>query len=193
VRGIYRGGIYLYHQVNKRMGFSSTLAKIRELYERFPELDEIVIEDKANGPAIADVLRHDAASLPIVTVNPMGGKVARAEAITPFINAGNYYIAEDLDEEEVDWHMATSLSARDKILTQHKSFPYGKHDDMVDENSQGTIRLIKLITGDEPKPERRFIRYVRWYPDMWEDFEQMSPAEQDKFIKTYGAPLEWAD
>ena len=193
VRGIYRGGIYLYHQVNKRMGFSMTLAKIRELYERFPELDEIVIEDKANGPAIADVLRHDAASLPIVTVNPMGGKVARAEAITPFINAGNYYIAEDLDEEEVDWHMATSLSARDKILTQHKSFPYGKHDDMVDENSQGTIRLIKLITGDEPKPERRFIRYVRWYPDMWEDFEQMSPAEQDKFIKTYGAPLEWAD
>ena len=62
---------------------------------------------------------------------------------------------------------------------------------MVDECSQGTIRLIKLITGEEPKAERRFLRYTKWYPDMWEDFEQMTPAEQEKFIQIYGAPEEW--
>lgn len=191
LRGIYQGGIYLYHQVNKRMSFVNTIEKIKWFFEQFPEIDELVLEDKANGPAIADTLRYSDNVPPVVCVNPMGGKVSRAEAITPFVKSGNYYIAEDLDEEDVDWHIPTTLSAREKIITQHKSFPYGKHDDMVDENSQGTIRLIKLITGEEPKQERRFLRYTRWYPDMWEDFEQMDSVAQEKFILTYGAPEEW--
>ncbi len=191
LRGIYSGGVYLYHQVNKRMSFVQTMEKIKWFCEEFPEIDEMVLEDKANGPAIADVLRYTDKAPPVVCVNPMGGKVSRAEAITPFVKAGNYYIAEDLDEDDVDWHIGTTLSAREKIIAQHKAFPYGKHDDMVDENSQGTIRLIKLITGEEPKAERRFLRYTKWYPDMWEDFERMTSAEQEKFIQTYGAPEEW--
>lgn len=193
LRGIYRGDIYLYYQLNKRLSFVETVSKIKEIAEKFPEIDELVLEDKANGPAIADVLRYMEGIPPVVTVNPMGGKPARAQAITPFIEAGHYYIAEDLDEEEVDWYGPTTMTAREKIITQHKSFPYGKYDDMVDENSQGTIRLVKLITGETPKAERRFVRYVKWYPDMWEDFEQMNAEEQRKFIQTYGAPLEWAD
>lgn len=193
IRGIYRGGIYLYHQVNKRLTFVQTLDKIKELFLLYPELDECVIEDKANGPAIVDMLRYAENVPAIVAVNPMGGKVSRAEAITPFVKSGNYYIAEDLDENEVEWHVNTNMTAREKVITQHKSFPYGKHDDMVDEDSQGTIRLIKLVTGEEPVPERRFIRYTHWYPDMWADFEQMSSKEQEQFIQTYGAPEEWLD
>lgn len=192
LRGLYRGGVYLCHQVNKRLSFVETLEKIKWFYEQYPEIDEMVLEDKANGPAIADVLRYVPNAPPVVCVNPMGGKVSRAEAITPFVKSGNYYIADDLDEDDVDWHIPVQMSAREKIISQHRAFPYGKHDDMVDENSQGTIRLIKLVTGEEPKAERRFIRYTKWYPDMWEDFEQMTPAEQEKFIQTYGAPEEWA-
>lgn len=192
LRGLYRGGVYLCHQVNKRLSFVETLEKIKWFYEQYPEIDEMVLEDKANGPAIADVLRYVPNAPPVVCVNPMGGKVSRAEAITPFVKSGNYYIADDLDEDDVDWHIPVQMSAREKIIAQHRAFPYGKHDDMVDENSQGTIRLIKLVTGEEPKAERRFIRYTKWYPDMWEDFEQMTPAEQEKFIQTYGAPEEWA-
>ena len=192
LRGLYRGGVYLCHQVNKRLSFVETLEKIKWFYEQYPEIDEMVLEDKANGPAIADVLRYVPNAPPVVCVNPMGGKVSRAEAITPFVKSGNYYIADDLDEDDVDWHIPVQMSAREKIIAQHRAFPYGKHDDMVDENSQGTIRLIKLITGEEPRAERRFIRYTKWYPDMWEDFEQMTPVEQEKFIQTYGAPEEWA-
>ena len=194
LRGIYRGGIYLCHQVNKRMSFVQTVDKIKWFNENYPEIDEIVLEDKANGPAIADILKYTDTVPPVVCVNPMGGKVSRAEAITPFVRSGNYYIAEDLDEDDVDWHIPTTLSAREKIITQHKSFPFGKHDDMVDETSQGMVRLIKLITGEEPMPERRrFLRYTKWYPDMWEDFEQMDAAAQEKFVQTYGAPIEWCE
>lgn len=190
LRGIYRGGIYLYHQVNKRMGFVETMEKIKWFTKEFPEIDELVIEDKANGSAIADVLKYEPSAPPVVTVNPMGGKMSRAEAIAYYVKAGMMYIAEDLDDE-VDWHMPTTMTPRERVIAQHKSFPYGKHDDMVDECSQGCIRLIKLITGETPKPERKFVRYTKWYPDMWEDFEQMNAKEQEKFIQIYGAPEEW--
>ena len=191
LRGIYQGKIYLYHQVNKRMGFVETMETIKWFYENFPEIDEMVIEDKANGPAIADVLRYVPDAPPVVCVNPMGGKVSRAEAIAYYVKAGMVLIAEDLDEDDVHWHVPTDMTAREKIIYQHKSFPFGKHDDLVDECSQGVVRLIKLITGEEPKQERRFIRYTKWYPDMWEDFERMSSIDQEKFVQTYGAPEEW--
>lgn len=193
LRGIYKGGIYLYHQVNKRLTFVQTVEIIQQLCKMYPEIDELVIEDKANGSAIGDTLRYCENIPPLVMVNPMGGKVARAEAITPFIKSGNYYIATDIPDDCVDWYIPTTMTAREKIIAQHKAFPYGKHDDMVDENSQGTIRLIKLITGEEPQQRRRFLRYTKWYPDMWEDFERMSSAEQEQFVLTYGAPLEWQD
>ena len=72
-------------------------------------------------------------------------------------------------------------------------FPYAKNDDMVDACSQALTRLIKLLTGEEPMPDRRPIRYVKWYPDMWDDYESMTAEEQQRFIMTYGAPLEWRD
>lgn len=192
LRGIYKGNIYLYHQVNKRMSFVETLNKIREISKLYPQIDEVVIEDKANGPATIDVLQRENDIPPLVAVDPRGGKVSRAEAISPSIKSGIYYIADDLDNE-VDWHIDTTMTPREKILAQFRSFPYGRHDDMVDECSQGMIRLIKLITGEEPLPERRFIRYTKWYPDMWEDFEQMTAKQQEKFVQTYGAPLEWEE
>ena len=191
LRGLYKGGIYLYHQVNKRMGFVDTMEKIKWFAHNFPEIDELVIEDKANGSAIADTLRYEPISPPVVAVNPMGGKMSRAEATAYSVKSGMMYIADDLDEDDVDWHMPTTMTAREKIIAQHKTFPYSKNDDMVDEASQGNIRLIKLIKGEEPIPERRFVRYTKWYPDMWEDFDQMTAKEQEKFVLTYGAPEEW--
>lgn len=194
LRGIYKGGIYLCHQVNLRLSFVETVEKIKWFFREYPEIDEFVIEDKANGPAIADTLKYTEGAPPVVTVNPMGGKQSRAEAITPFMKSGMYFIADDLTESDVDWHVPTNMSAREKIISQHKSFPFGKHDDMVDENSQGTIRLIKLITGETPMQEKHYLRYVHWYPDMWEDFESLeTEREREKFIATYGAPEEWRD
>ena len=70
IRGIYEGGIYLYHQVNKRLSFTETgLQKIKNLIKMFPEIDELVIEDKANGPAIIDTLLYIDGIPPVVSVN----------------------------------------------------------------------------------------------------------------------------
>ena len=49
---------YLRHIVNRQMGFSETLRAIRAVAARFPSARRVLIEDKANGPAILEVLRR---------------------------------------------------------------------------------------------------------------------------------------
>ena len=50
-----------------------------------------------------------------------------------------------------------------------------------------------MITGEEPVPKRNYVRFTKWYPDMWEDYYNMNEMEQEQFIRQYGAPLEWQD
>ena len=64
---------------------------------------------------------------------------------------------------------------------------------MVDSGTQALARIIKMITGEEPVPKRNYVRFTKWYPDMWEDYYNMNEMEQEQFIRQYGAPLEWQD
>lgn len=193
---IYDNEIWLRKLINKRMGFIDTVNKIKALVKEFPMIDEIVIEDKANGPAIIETLQYVEGMAPIVAVNPKGGKYSRAQAISPFVQTGQVHVFTDFTPDEVvDIEQTTNkvLLPHEAFIEQFARFPFAKHDDMVDAGSQGLTRLIKLLTGEEPMPDRKPIRYVRWYPDMWADYEQMNAAEQQQFIMTYGAPLEWRD
>lgn len=193
---IYDNEIWLRKLINKRMGFIDTVNKIKALVKEFPMIDEIVIEDKANGPAIIETLQYVEGMAPIIAVNPKGGKYSRAQAISPFVQMGRVHVFTDFTPDEViDIEQTTNkvLLPHEAFIEQFARFPFAKHDDMVDAGSQGLTRLIKLLTGEEPMPDRKPIRYVRWYPDMWADYEQMNAAEQQQFIMTYGAPLEWRD
>ena len=194
--GLAQKRVYLYKLINKRMGFVQTVQKIREFVEKYPTMDELIIEDKANGSAIIDTLHYIDGMPTIVGINPMGGKYSRAQAVSPFVAAGNVYIANDFSEEEledIEWDGKEKLSGHMRFVTQHSNFPFMKNDDMVDAETQALARLIKLVTGEEPIPERKYLRYTKWYPDMWEDYEQMNAMEQEEFVRTYGAPLEWKD
>lgn len=196
--GLYNSEIYLYGLVNKRMGFIETVERIKRFIKEYPTIDQLVIENKANGAAIIDTLRLIPDMPGIVPVTPIGGKYARAEAISPTVAAGMVHLCtdwtpEECNECEVDSEGDTKLPPHTLFVKQLAHFPYAKHDDMVDSASQGIARLVKMLTGEEPLPQRKFTKFVRWYPDMWDDYEQMSPLEQDRFIMTYGAPLEWKE
>lgn len=65
--------IYLVDRYKKHAGFQETLTAIRTMKLRHPEATAIFIEDKANGPAIIDSLRHEIGG--IIAVNPEGGEV----------------------------------------------------------------------------------------------------------------------
>lgn len=194
--GIKQRHVWLYKLVNKRMGFVETVQKIKKFTQDFPSIDELIIEDKANGSAIIDTLHYMDNVPTIIGVNPLGGKYSRAQAVSPFVAAGNVHIPNDFTEAElkdIEWDGKEQLSGHMRFITQHSKFPFMKNDDMVDADTQALARLIKLITGEEPMPERKYLRFTKWYPDMWEDFEKMNAMEQELFIKEYGAPLEWQD
>lgn len=194
--GLAQNHVYLYKLVNKRMGFVETCNKIRQMCKEFPTIDQLLVEDKANGSAIIDTLHYIEGMPPVVGVNPLGGKYSRAQAVSPFVATGVVHIPNDFTEEEsreIEWDGNEKLSPHNRFITQHSRFPFMKHDDMVDAETQALTKMIKLITGEEAKPEKRYIRFTKWYPDMWNDFENLNSLEQEKFIQTYGAPLEWEE
>lgn len=195
--GIAQSHCYLYKLINKRMGFVETVQRIKRFVKDFPNIDQLVIEDKANGPAIIDTLHYIEGMPATIGVNPLGGKYSRAQAVSPFVMSGSVHIPNDFTSEEskeIEWDGPELLAPHQRFIVQHSKFPFMKHDDMVDAETQALTRLIKLITGEEPMPEKRsYIRYTKWYPDMWEDFENMNSFEQQQFINTYGAPLEWEE
>ena len=194
--GMAQNHAYLYKLINRRMGFVETVRKIRDLVKDFPNIDQLIIEDKANGSAIIDTLHYIDGMPPIVGINPLGGKYSRAQAVSPFVASLSVHIPNDFtsaEAAEIEWDGNEVLAPHKRFILQHSRFPFAKHDDMVDACSQALTRLIKYVTGEEPLPERKYIRFSKWYPDMWEDFEQMNSLEQQQFIARYGAPLEWAD
>lgn len=126
-----RAGVryYLLHQVRARMGFMASKDAVQLVSTMFPSATAVLIEDKANGPAVLDALRDDVPGL--LPILPDGSKVSRAHAVTALWAAGNVYIP---DEEECPW-------VRD-FVEELLSFPASGHDDQVDAMTQG-LRYLK--------------------------------------------------
>ena len=105
------------------MGFTDTVAAFRALAAKWPGAARKLVEDKANGPAVIDALKHAVPG--IIPVEPDGSKTARAHAVTTFFEAGNVLLPHP---EHCPW-------AREYVaeLTQ---FPGAPHDDQVDATTQ---------------------------------------------------------
>lgn len=123
---------YLLDQVRRRMSFSETKAAIVTMRRKWPKATKILIEDKANGPAIVDSLTKDVAG--IEAINPEGGKIARANAVTPLYAAGNVHIVTP-DAPGYEWVNDWKL--------EHIAFPRGLHDDQVDAGTQALVWLYE--------------------------------------------------
>ena len=87
VTGVKQGNTYLRYLVRKRMDLPDTIDKILYLLKKFPEIEVIYIEDKANGPGIVSVIKKWRKKLDIserdfpsvVPVEPEGSKYSRAQ------------------------------------------------------------------------------------------------------------------
>lgn len=115
-RGVHR---ILTAQVRGRWSFTATLPQVRGFSAA--HVPTRIIEDKANGTAIIDVLREEIDG--IIPVSPKDSKEVRARAQTPTIEAGNVLLPHP-SEPGCEW--VTDL------LTETRNFPTGAHDDMVD-------------------------------------------------------------
>ena len=128
--------VYLLDLVNDKMSFVESVAAVRRLSGKWPKARAKVVENKANGPAIVNLLEKEIPGM--VEFNPAGSKEERALSVTPYFEAGNIWFP---DPREVPW---VEDLIRDLLI-----FPKGQYKDTVDALVQGILYLMDkpLMTG----------------------------------------------
>jgi predicted phage terminase large subunit-like protein len=114
-------------QVRGRMDCPGTVKAVREMSAKWPGTAAILIKDKANGSAVIQMLQYEVPG--ILPVNPSGGKIARAQAISPLVEAGNVYLPHP---DYAPWV--------NDFIEECVQFPNGAHDDQVDAMTQALLR-----------------------------------------------------
>ena len=153
---------YMRYCLNKRMTFTETLTAIRQVRSLYPYATRVLVEDKANGSAIIDVLSQEPGMF-CVPINPKGGKEARVNSIAPAIEAGNVLLP-------------AGAAWVEPFLDQFAKFPNDVHDDMVDSCSQALVFMIyssgRIDVPLSPK-EQLYQDMVREEQDAFLDNERM--------------------
>ena len=134
VAGRHGADIYLMDRVKGQWAFSESCRQVEALRRKYPASATILIEDAANGPAIIEVLRHRVSG--IIAVQPEGGKLARAYAAQPQVEAGNVY----LPNPRPHGRLMPERAWVDDFLYQLTGFPNSAHDDDVDALTQLVVR-----------------------------------------------------
>ena len=126
------------------MDCPTTVKAVRQLSAKWPASLAKLIEDKANGSAVVQMLTHEIPG--ILAVTPQGGKVARATAVSPMIEAGNVCLPHP--------HIAPWVN---DFIEECAAFPNGTHDDQVDSMTQALMRWRMMI------PQQTVIYYREPY------------------------------
>lgn len=126
-----RGGeFFLLDQIRDQMAFSATCKAIATLSMKWKRATRKLVEDKANGPAVIDVMGKKVPGL--LPVDPRGGKIARAHAVEPLWESGNVWLP---DPEIAPW-----IHDFVEEVIGFTGDP-GKKDDQVDAMTQALSHL----------------------------------------------------
>lgn len=122
VWGRLGANVYLLDQMREHMGFVETEDAIKTMSKRWPQITIKLIESKANGDGLIDVLHGKIPG--IMGVDPEGlDKEARADSVTWVIRAGNVYIPNP-SKPGYGWAQ--------NFIDECATFPLGRNDDQVD-------------------------------------------------------------
>ena len=139
VWGVCDANRYLMDQFRERIDFSGTVEAVKAMKARYPETQEIYIEDKANGPAVISVLRDKIER--ITPVNPEGGKIGRAHSQSSLWASGNVLVPE-------------GMSFTRTFVDEVTAFPNSPHDDQVDAMTQALVKLKASAPHVKRQPEK---------------------------------------
>lgn len=93
------------------------------------------VEDKVSGTTLMQYIRRTNPDLAVIPIRVEADKTARAHGVTPLCETGRVRFP---DPERYPGTMTWS----EELLAQIKSFPAGKHDDMVDAFVYGLKRFL---------------------------------------------------
>jgi predicted phage terminase large subunit-like protein len=117
---------YLVDCWHGRVEFPELRRIVLEQYEKHRP-HAVIVEQAAAGFAVVQELQQ-MTKLPIIGIPAKGSKESRAEAVTPYFEAGKVLLPVGMPWLE-DW------------INEHLRFPAGKHDDQVDTTSLALCRL----------------------------------------------------
>ena len=121
------GFAYVLDVFRDKLEFPALKRKAKELYEKWmPSI--VLIENKASGQSLQQELLVDT-DIPAILLNPKEGKVERATAVTPYVEAGRVLLPDQAHWKE-DW------------LIEHTKFPNSIKDDQVDVSCMLLERLF---------------------------------------------------
>jgi predicted phage terminase large subunit-like protein len=119
---------WLLDEIRRKMTFTEMLRATLEMCERWPSIRKVLIENKASGPDVIDMLEQTLKScrVEVVPVDPgRNDKYTRARAATPGVEAGEVILpSETLCPWVKDW------------LDEVCGFPFKEAKDRVDAFSQ---------------------------------------------------------
>lgn len=121
---------YLIDQCREKLSFTETLESIKTMCKRWPQATQLLIEDKANGPAIIDTLKKEIPG--IIEEKPVKDKTSRLIAVSHLIKGGNVYIP---DPRLYDWVYNYKIEL--------STVPGAKYDDQADSTSQALKYLSR--------------------------------------------------
>lgn len=127
---------YLLDFFLERADIVDSIAAILRLTGKWPDAIGKLVEDKANGPAVISMLKNRVTGM--IPVDPQGGKVVRAYAVQPQVEAGNVYLP----------HPAL-FGWVDTFRTSCAGFPNLAHDDDVDAMTQALTRFEQRDGRDD--------------------------------------------
>jgi predicted phage terminase large subunit-like protein len=133
VWGMTGAKFYCYHSVVESLSFSATIEAIRAVLAMYPTVNAILVEDKANGSAVIEILQKEFPQ--VVPMNPKTSKIARAHAANVYYQARSVFHLAD-----AEW-----LGRKETNL---KHFPKGRRADDVDCTSQALVWLAAQSMAD---------------------------------------------
>ena len=121
VWGFVGSKAYLLNEYRGKWGITNSIIQIKRMKQDYPSMGRILIEEKANGSAVLELLHDEIPGLH--AVNPKDGKIQRAWAVLPYVEAGDVYLPDYYSWTE-DW------------LEEVCVFPNRKDKDRVDAMTQ---------------------------------------------------------
>jgi phage terminase large subunit-like protein len=118
--------IYLLYERRDRMDFPTALDAVRSTTFLFPWVGPKLIEDKANGSAVVDVLTKE---IPGLIARPNNdGTHAMANAVTYLVQAGNVYLPGKRDEFD---NLVPAHAWVQEFIDELEAYPRGEYSDRV--------------------------------------------------------------
>lgn len=142
VWGRFNADKFLLDEDRGKYDIVQTMNAIETMSGKWPRAKRKLIEDKANGPAVIQMLKHKVPGL--IAVEPEGGKVVRVQAVRPEIQSGNVYLPDPI---RARWVF--------DFIEECAAFPNVKNDDQVDAMSQA------LLYFDMTKPAKVLVSSSR--------------------------------